>query len=180
MPLYEVPCWKRFIKLDPQSTISKVTCLHVDEVGLFVYYDKKEQLDHAYIRRHLVGKGKVSCFIEADDVGGAIKKFFSEYQESSVGGKEEEAKALWINREEPILELPPCQLIHKNKEGQFICGEEQGKDGNGVFGMCTLEHYDAPDDCPVVDFYGNIHKMKSKGISMIGGYKVILSAAYRS
>ncbi len=173
MPLYEIPCLMRFTKLDPQTLHSKITCLHIDEVGLFVYYDKEEQLDPNYIKRHLIGRKRTICVVEADNIEKAIEKFFNEYQGSMIGG-EEEAKALWIDREEPILELPHCELMCKNKKGEFICGEEN-EEGNGIFGMCVLERYDAPDECVVAEFHSNIHDGMIPVIS-IGGYKVILSA----
>ena len=174
MPLYEIPCLMRYVKLDPQTMHSRVVCLHIDNVGLFVYYDKEEQLDPAYIRRHLIGRTDVRCLIEADNVEEAIKKFFNEYKGLLIGGEEEEARALWINREKEILELPFCAQMHKNKKGRFICGEEEGENGNGEFGMCMLEGYDAPDKCVVAEFYGNFHKMKVQ--NTINGYKVVFSA----
>ncbi len=161
MPLYEIPLLQRHTKVgvstSPGTFGKKVTCLHIDKVGLFVYYDDEKQLDPDFIRRHITLRGRTNCFIEADSAETAIDIFYREWEGAKIGGDEvPEAKALWIDRSKEILELPHCELMRKNKEDQFICGELL-ENGNGEFGMCVLEGYDAPDDCPVSEFQGKLY-----------------------
>ena len=43
--------------------------------------------------------------------------------------------------------------MHRNKRGELTCGGPVGMyDDAGEYGMCTLEGYDSPDNCPVSDF----------------------------
>lgn len=164
--LYELPLIARKINVG-KSMFGLSKCLHIDEVGVFVYYDTENQLDQDFIRRHLVFREETNCIVEAGTPEEAIKIFFEEWEGAKIGGASEGSKALRINREKLILELPFCELLDKNSMGEFICGEEslENDSGNGIFGMCVMENYDAPDNCPIAEFYGavfcrTIHDMK--------------------
>ena len=159
--LYEIPVLQRFTKIGKLN--SRYACLHIDEVGLFVYHDNGQRIKHNFVRRHIILQRKTQCIIEGDSPEKAIQRFFSDWEGSKIGGESEESKALWINRAEPILELPNCSKLHRNQNEKFICGEEEGKTGQGVFGMCVLENYDYPTNCPLYSFHDQLYSLKTGG-----------------
>jgi len=135
----------------------KCKCLKIDEVGVFVSYRREEELDIHSIRCHVAIRYPGYCVVEAYNFEEAIKAFYNTWEAAKIGGENEESKALWIARNCHILELPPCKLLQRNKNGEFICGEER-ENGNGKFGMCILENYDEPFDCPIDKFYEAMYK----------------------
>lgn len=168
---YLLPIYERFI--DTINFGGHQTCLHIDEVGVFIRHDGTQVLTTDYIRHFLVGRRRTFCVVEAETVGLAIRKFYDEWDGANIGGENEHAKALWIDRvddqgrptQKAIEELPPCAMIHRNKEGSITCGrpihdiqDHEEKDDesinmNGEFGMCGLEGYDYPEeDCPMNDY----------------------------
>lgn len=165
--LYQLPLFERVTDISiPVGSGSKVKCLHIDKVGIFVSYDDEKKLKPRFIRRHLIGIEDTHCIVEANNPKEAIEIFFQEWEGAKVGGKGEKRKALRINREQPIFELPFCHLLRKNKEDEFICGDplESGlESGNGEFGMCVLEGYDAPEDCPIGKFSEVLYEAEKKG-----------------
>lgn len=149
--IYKIPLYERYIEVI-KSLYYKSKCVHIDKVGLFVYYNSDKELDPSFIRRHIALRRKTWCFVEANSPEDAVKTFFNEWEGAKIGGECEECKALWINREEYITEFPPCKLLHKNKKDEFICGEPS-TDGAGEFGMCMLEGYDPPGfNCQLILF----------------------------
>ena len=160
MPLYEIPLWMRFVGM-PWLVLSKVKCLSIDEVGMFVYYEDEKELEIESLRRRLTFRRKTRCLVEAESPEEAVGKFYSEWEGARIGGEDPESKALWINAEEPILEFPDCEHRGKNSHGQFICGELEEDFQVGKFGMCMLEGYDAPfEDCPIHQFYQTMSKRR--------------------
>lgn len=166
MPLYEIPLWERQIKCSrfPAWT----ACLHVDEVGVYVYGDDDNTppLTTDFLRRCLTLRNPTRAFIEASTPEEAVQKFYQEYEGAQTGGEKPEAKALWINTEKPILELPNCDKLHKNRREEFICGTpihnlprhklygDKSVENNGEHGMCILEGYDNPSfHCPIKNYY---------------------------
>ena len=174
MALYEIPLYERFTIVGKPSAFKKIKCLHIDEVGLFVHHDKKEQLKPDVIRKHLILRKETYCSVEANSPEEAIKIFYAEWDGAKIGGDSPESKALWINKEEKILELPRCDRLRKNKEGQFICGKliENGiLSGNGEFGMCVLGGSDHPLKlCPMTPFREQINDAP---IEIVQGFKII-------
>jgi hypothetical protein len=160
MALYRIPLYERFTQIG-DSPLGTQKCLHIDEVGLFVTYPsgREDLLTPENIRRHLIGRRRTWCYVEADSPEKAIETFYKEWDGAKIGGdKTPEHKALWIantEHDEPIGDYPYCEEMHKNKNGEFICGEDNGEDGNGIGGMCVLEGYDPFDGC-VVHAYNEI------------------------
>ena len=95
------------------------------------------------------------CLIEAYNAEEAIRTFYDQWEGAKIGGEARMEKALWINTKVPMVGLPllPCELLHKSKDGRYLCGEEVGLQGNGEFGMCILDKWDAPDECSLDKFY---------------------------
>ena len=167
---YKIPAFERFIET---SQLGHQTCLHIDEVGVFITHDTEQQLTTDFIRRHLVGRRRTECVVEAESVGMAIRKFLDEWDGANIGGEHEHAKALWIDRvtddgkpsHKLIEELPPCPLRHRNKNDALTCGtpvhdlqdhpekDDEHWNMNGEFGMCGIEGYDYPEEeCPMTDY----------------------------
>lgn len=151
--IYVIPVFIREIKTGSENL--RRSCEMLDNVGFFLYYDEKKPAPEE-IRKFLHFRVGKRCFVGAESPQEAIDILLVEWEGANVGGKSEKSKALWINRDLPILELPFCPRLRKNKSGEYTCGEEEEKRKNeqGEWGMCYLEVYDPPDDCPVADFFG--------------------------
>lgn len=144
-PLFKVPLWERVIS-DNGHFHKFTTCMELDGVGFLLHYDKEgQQFDHDWIRRHLVLRKNTWAIVEATDLQDAIHKIINEWEGCKIGGKTEESKALWINRELAILELPPCGSYWiREPQGNVTCGKPTECGGAG----CIFDGFDPIDDCP--------------------------------
>ncbi len=169
MSLFKIPVWERYI--ETSHIRSTVVCLHIDAVGVFIYCGADTpSLTTDFIRRHLVGKRSFYAFIEAPSIGNAISQFYKDWEGAQIGGETDEAKALWINTEKSIIQLPACIKRFKNKNDEFTCGmpihdikdhpdrDDYHFNNNGEDGMCVLEGFDAPEDCPVERYYDKLRE----------------------
>lgn len=133
---------------------NKYSCEALDGVGLFILYDEGEKPTAERVRSFMPAVQGKKGFVEANSPAEAISIFFNGWEGALVGGdKSEESKARWINRSNPIMQLPDCLRRHKNREREYICGELEEGTGQGEWGRCCLEGDDSPDDCPMNDFY---------------------------
>src|SRR3989304_8301010 len=175
--LYKIPLFKRFCEITSESVATKVKIMHIDQLGLYVYYDKtqEDQLKPDFIRRHLIGMTSTYAIIEAENSENALEIFFNEWEGALVGGENESTKALWIDQKQPIKELPSCQLLHRTKDKRFTCGEVNDETNSGEYGMCVIAHYDRPDfECPIDDFYGRAWELPEETFNFKGKkYKII-------
>ncbi len=151
--IFDVPLEERFVQMTRFET--QVTCMDVGNVGLFIYHDGTRELNPEFIRYYLRGRRTTDCLIEAHSAEEAIKIFYEQWEGAKIGGEARMKKALWINTKVPMIGLPllPCELLHKNKEGRYICGDDTGLHGNGEFGMCILDKWDPPNECSLDKFY---------------------------
>lgn len=179
--IYKIPLWKREIQLDHAMGGPMLKCIQVDSIGIFIHYAKEEQLDPDHIRRHIIGRHETWAMIEADSAGEAIQRFYDEWDGAKTGADEHpEQKALWIDTEREILEYPPCARQHKNKNGEWVCGEPDKEEESepGEFGGCCIEGFDEPEelDCPIGkyndEFYIRKYEKGNLPIRMIRGFKV--------
>ena len=170
--LYKMQLKKR-VTGDMNNSGVLMKIMEVQEWGMYVYARRKEDFCESFVRRHLVGMYDEQCIIEADSPEEAIAKF-NALEGAMIGGEDRKAKALWINEDEPILELPPCQRRNISSRGQYICGEEMGGNGNGELGMCMLAGFDPSHDCPVEKFLASMHdKDKTLETVTIEGFKFV-------
>lgn len=126
--------------------------------------DEKE-LTVENIRKHHILVGDNFCIVEAENVQESIRKFYKNWDGANIGGKEENAKALWIDRTKSIIELPYCQFLRTSDEGRFICGEQVPGECYGKRGMCVLEPaIDPPPsgNCPIdeIDLKSSLSQKK--------------------
>ena len=163
--IFKIPVYERFITTD--NFAYKTIILHIDEVGVLVEVGHDTpSLTTDYLRRHLVGRRRQWAYVEAKDVRDALKKFYTEYEGTRTGGETPESRAQWVDEHEAILEMPSCDMLHRNLEGQFTCGapineapdhflyEDGSSNNNGDNGMCVIDGYDEPFDmCPINQFY---------------------------
>lgn len=151
MKLWEIPLLQRVISVDGHFH-AKIQVMELDHVGFFFKYNKSEELKPDFIRRHIHWREGTKTYIDAPTVTQAINRFYDGWAGAKVGGKKEEQKALWVDRELTIYEMPHCTLLNKSREGRYICGPETYKNGSGEFGMCLIEGFDAPSDCTIHDY----------------------------
>lgn len=180
MKLYRIPIHKRVASVAKNESFpKKEEILHVDAVGIFLIYNEENQKDVSFIRKYLIGRVSGYCILEANNPKEAIKKFHTEYDAVRIGGKRRKEKAMWINEKEYIFELPHCELLHRNKEGEFICGNlsEESDSDQGEWGMCVLEGYSSPPNCPISEFYKNWRR-KSVPFVTVNQFKVVESMSY--
>ncbi|MFA5169654.1 MAG: hypothetical protein WC420_02880 [Candidatus Paceibacterota bacterium] len=154
MSFYEIPLKQRFTRISQRGPrlFGKRIFKEVDGIGLMIEYDDEAELTVENIRRHILLVGDSSCIVESENIQEAIRKFYKNWEGANVGGKEETAKALWIDRLEPIIELPYCQFLRTSDTGRFICGEQVRGECYGKRGMCVLEPDVEPPpsgNCPI-------------------------------
>lgn len=153
MPLFMIPLCERFTDLKkPPSFWGRSKCINVDGFGIMVHYYDEKDLTLENVRSHLIGQRRRRCYIDAGSLKEAVKKFYDEWEGAKVGGEEDERKALYIDKEREIIEFPHCDKLGKNKRGEFICGELTENE-EGELGMCVVEGYDPPDDCPILEIF---------------------------
>ncbi|MBE3094255.1 MAG: hypothetical protein IMZ52_04430 [Actinobacteria bacterium] len=163
MKLWKFPLLQRVISLDGGPgyirCYNKEKLMELDHVGFFLKYKKEEDVKPEYIRRHIHFRESTWTLVDAPTVTQAINTFYNEWEGAKTGGSKEEQKALWIDRELNIIELPKCDQLNISKEKHYICGPE-AFNGNGEFGMCVLENYDAPEGCAIDDYYDFIYDLE--------------------
>jgi len=181
MPLFEIPIRRRVVNVARNATCfyRKVEIMHVDEMGIYLCFNEETEQDVSFIRRHLVGVEGGKCIIEAGSPHRAIKRFYIKYEGARIGGQQRKAKALWIDEERYIFQLPHCELLHRNRSGEFICGRpsKEGDGNQGEWGMCVLEGYNSSESCPISEFHCN-WRQKSVPFVMVDGFKVVESLSY--
>ncbi len=174
MPLYQVPLWKRSARVGTNGFHEII--IAVDNVGLFVKYDNKEELDPSNIRRALIARKRTHCIVEANRPEDVISTFQSEWDGANTGGELPESKALRIDDSNTIIELPECERLSQSSRQEYICGNET-QDGSGEYGMCILEGYSSPLSCPIAEHMEHISQLRSKSIlpvREIEGFQFIL------
>lgn len=161
MSIWRIPITERFC--GQKGVGRRASLMIVDGVGLIVYHDDDEEPTADYVRRTLIGLHHTFCLIEASTFEEALQEF-GRLDEAKTG---ERAMALALDPDSPVeiaMRFPSCGLLHKSKEGRFICGEENTAEGsaNGLYGMCVLEHYDPPERCPISQFLTAVYEEKDR------------------
>ncbi len=154
--LFILPLYERVIS-DQGYWTNYTKCMELDGVGFFLKYNEPgQENDHDWIRRHAALRKECETTVEAKDLQSAINRFHNEWCGAKIGGEDEKAKAVWINRGKPILEIPPCRSYRlREQEGDVICGDpnEYGHAG------CVFGQFDAPEGgCVGSRFYEAISK----------------------
>ena len=169
--LYLIPLYERTIEI---TRFGQLKLLHIDSVGAFIRTDGTHPLTTDFLRRFLVFRSSTKTLIAAETPAEAIQEFLNEWEGANVGGTEDEQKALWIDKDQPILELPPCEHMRKDERGVPRCGD----DGAG----CIYDYYDMPDFCPHSSIHEWIAKnqetIKLQSVSVVG--KDFQLASYKS
>lgn len=131
--------------------------MSLDGVGFFWKYNpknEKAECEPSFIRRHLMGRESQSIIIEAPTVEEAIRSFYTDWEGAKVGGEDgtEEKHAMWIDRDETIVQLPQCPNLCWDTFGddnwiekRLICGSCACKQGQKR--KCEVIHNQSYIDC---------------------------------
>lgn len=171
MMIYKIPVIERQAFGDFTRQNAKYTkYINVDDIGLrFFYNDNEKNPIKQFEKKHIaLSKEEMFFLILADNVERAITVFYSFWEGARVGGDKPTQKALQINKDKPVLELPLCSLMSKNEKNQFVCGPISPKYESG---LCLSEEdendgaiFDGKvNDCPVKIFYESIKLEKKMG-----------------
>lgn len=192
MKVFKINLFERRTKISQYC--NKCEILLVDGVGIFVEYRDTEypngfdEKTMEILSRSLRGISKTSCLVtDANTAEEAIEQFYNEWDGAKIGTIGiEDSFALYINKSLVIKEYPFCEKMHKNTRGRFICGVEEGDNGNGEFGMCVLENFDPPGfHCPCTIFNEDLYEaddmillMEIAGLNkierrMVGEFKIV-------
>lgn len=174
MKIYRIPVCRRI--LISNRALSNISLRLVDGIGLYVEYEEDEPTDQE-IRSSLIGGQSSFVYLEANSFTGAINKFFQDFKGPRTGGRTYESRAIWINTQKPILELPDCERMHKNKKEEFICGQLEEEGEYGEYGLCMLEGYDQEENCPLISFFDQYHDVENLVKPEVFGrkYKIVRS-----
>lgn len=169
MPLYRIPIYFRRTATTGglQKFAAKRTLKCVDGVGFYVDHLEEEDLSDEAMRRYLMGRQRHTYLIEAASREELLDRFYTECEGARTGGETPESKAVWIDPDELIVELPACDRLNRSRQGQYACGPitpESDEEGElGEFGGCILSDFDGPDDCPIADFYSRLYQWQLRG-----------------
>jgi hypothetical protein len=96
--------------------------------------------------------------VEASTLKGALGQF-RKFKGAQVGSKNKALELDPGDKSQFAIKYPSCELLHKNRRGRYICGEENSEedDCNGQYGMCIMDGSDPPDNCPINDFMGKVY-----------------------
>lgn len=171
--IYEISLWRRTMDIRRnKSCKGMMKYSPVEGFGVCIVYDTENQLREEDLSKGICHKTKAKCFVEADDPSGSIEKFYKEYEGARVGGKEEKAKAIYIDYESFILELPDCLSLIK-KDNEYYCGDEVNQK---ISKLCVIEENTAPrTKCLISSFYERLKSFKSDWIprSIFNGFMFI-------
>lgn len=160
MFVYKFPLKERYLCIgDPSGIRHKQRYMCQSGTGFYLYYNNEDQLDGLEIGELRTSVKEQKCYVLANNFESAIEHFFSNWS----GAKSTEhcqQPGLWINKRKLIYEYPRCEKLHVNLRGEFICGQEEGDNGNGEFGMCILEGYDPFEGCPIEKFHKELSERK--------------------
>lgn len=149
MAIFRLSLLERFTDLSQYPR--RFDYISVEGIGLMVGFDTEEQLSPENLRRHMFVVRDTFCFVEADDVENAVKKFHLDWQGAVTGARK---KALWINRAKPILKIPDCS--RRSFDGKrYLCGDSVDDE---IKAECMLSGLDPEEDCPVLKFIGDISR----------------------
>jgi len=161
---YKVPYWFRFSGTEKIPMRGNWHLIEVDGIGMFFCTDYSE-IDPPppdVVRRHLIGVTKKRWIIEADSPEDACRIFM----DSEGAKKGTRAKALYLDTDEVIEELPHCERL-RVVENEFRCGDDfEDCSASG----CIIDQCDPPEDCPVLRAQYHlpeelgIHDMKVKRV----------------
>lgn len=133
---------------------TQITAFCVDGIGVNVYHRQESDLSPENIRRHLIGRRETYVDVAAENEHQAMIVFLRDYESAIAGSFSEKSRALRIDDKKPIIVFPPCDRIYFNCRHEFVCGDPRwGEDDSGEFGGCVLEAFDAPNECPIADFW---------------------------
>lgn len=175
--LYELPLCKRYVNVGSRTEFSRKTkCLNIDGKGISVNYEREIQLDPRFIKKHEFLVKESHMFIEAEECGTAIYRFFHECEGAKIGGDSTSLKALWIDPKRPIIEFPTCVFMRKNNDDEFVCGELIGNGNIGEFGKCVIEGHKQRFYCTIESYRDNVYKNCKEYLKFadrIFGYKIV-------
>lgn len=178
MKFYRFPVYRRFVSIGvPVGLQGMFKLMDVDGFGIYVYYDYKTKPEHItpqLIRHCLIGERLDYCLLEAESIEEALDKFYAEIAGAQVGGEEPKHKAVYIDDSREIIELPGCELIHRNTKNDYICGkpDPESEGLNGEFGMCIFEGFDVPWGCQPGGYQIVLRDLKPK-VEEFRGFKFI-------
>lgn len=174
--LFRISAIKRKTIIGNPAHADNLTVMVVDNVGIFVAYNSDIEVTPEDVRRHQRIGFEVYCIIQAENVSEAIAKFYAEQIGANVGGPGEEYKALRIDRDKPIVELPFCEKIGVTKNGKFTCGEPMGEDK--LYDTCIIDRSigsEIDEDCPMDNLYDDHDEETPTEVEVNGlKFKVIL------
>jgi len=148
---YRLPLKERFTRIT--SGASALICagkyIKVDNIGIFVEFDKEDLVTPEMIRRCGTPIRETYCIVEANTLNEAIEKFYQNYEAANW-----ENPAVWIDEKSVIIKYPYCEFLSRTKTGRFICGPKIPRENCGTRGMCVLEWgIDPPltGNCPIYE-----------------------------
>ncbi|MEO5645973.1 MAG: hypothetical protein ABIO57_02795 [Candidatus Paceibacterota bacterium] len=101
--------------------------------------------DSLSLRGYLIGSREVSTLWEADDEESLMKAIAADKR--VIDGVYQLSKYMWGSAT-AIENLPTCQRMHINSEGDLLCGKPEGEYGDGCFGGCVIQGYDQEKEMP--------------------------------
>lgn len=155
---YRVPLKERFTRITSGAPV--LICagkyIEVDNIGIFVEFDKEDLVTPEMIRRCGTPIRETYCIIEANTLEEVIEKFYQNYEAANW-----ENPAVWIDEKGIIIKYPYCSFLSRTETGRFICGPKLPNEECGTRGMCVLEWDISPPPtgtCSIYEMHVGEHK----------------------
>lgn len=182
MRIYQLPICMRQIKAGrlAQRSVNSICADIGGGLGAFIYFSNNnggEDLVSIDLANVVIKNGKM--LIKAKECKSAIE-MFHDYEGTKIGGEILESRALWLNKNKPIIEFPYCSMLCIHEDNRFTCGELM-EDNEGEFGECVVKtstKHKTSLDCIFLSFRENLRKDYDdycESADEVLGYRVIRS-----
>lgn len=154
--VFEIPTIERYIFIGNKTEQKEIMYIDVDGIGMTIHYDNKEQLNYISLDECIPTLREVSFIVEAVCCKDAVWEFITTSKGVKTGGEFPESRAIWINRNKAILELPYCKFMEMDENGIFTCSHNT-KSQNNSNGKCIIENSNPPFNCRIALFKENLY-----------------------
>ena len=139
---YIIPFEKRFTEIGRYRNKTKI--MVVDNIGIYVSYEKEADLTTENIRRHLIGVTDCKILVYANDIEDALKQFFE--MDGAKAGFKHKAMTLLATERNHIIEYSNCPHLLELESGIFC--QRYVETGEIDKLLCILDGCDyPPEDC---------------------------------
>ncbi|MDQ5928641.1 MAG: hypothetical protein QG594_415 [Bacteroidota bacterium] len=150
---------ERCVRLDGASLTGKPYPIICDNVAVNVYgfrtQKEADEFDPLILRRYAIGSHHQNEFWPGDD---------KEVLMQEIENDEHIKSGVYTLSTRPLLrgvieDLPSCERMHKDPDGQLLCGKPINEYSDGCYGGCVLQGFEQDEEfhdgfrCPIHEYW---------------------------